>query len=894
MIDEPEFHEPPQRWMRFLEWFCDSRFWEEVEGDLTEWYNLAVEQSGKAKANRAFFRQGLSYIRPYFFGKKSISPSLFTRAMIQNYLKTVRRNFIKYKWYASLNLLGLAIGFAAFILISIYLHHQTNYENFHSKADRIYRASYLYTNGTDFNQHFARTPLNYINQLPEQIPEIEELIRFQNNDKKTIRIGQDKFKPKHAWVTDASVFEVFDFQLLEGNPSTALAEPKSIILTASKAKQYFGKSSVIGEEVFITTGLSPEEQSYKVTGIMADLPSNTHLPVDVLYSFPSEESRRGWAYVYCLLAEGSNIAQVESKKRDFILANVAEEQLDFNGIHFQQLPAIHLESNLAREIIPNGNATYIKIFYFVAFIILIIAFINFINLNSALSMGRTKEMGVRKVLGASKTHHLIYAFTESISYQFLGLILGIGIAFFIYPRFQELTGVEWTLPLLSFSLFLLLITITGGLLSGIYPATILNSLQLNTALKATKKIRFSNYSINVKNLLVGLQFSTAIILIAGALVAYQQLNYLHKKDLGFSTEQIIAIPSVPDAVTARYSTFKEQLKAIPGVTQVAACMQVPSEEIRDSGPALLEGQEEETAEAPMLDMQVIDNDFLDIMKVETLAGNPPVHEYVPRPIPEFSEEFTFQQYISEQNRSYLINKTAMQQLGFSSPEEAVGQNVSWTIGGLDFAMGPIAAVVKDFHQETLKNKVDPLLMMFEPMFLRTFLLKVDPNQLGAILPELNTAWTAAFPKQALEYHFLDDMFEQLYKQEQVEIKLLGWFSMLSIFIAAMGLFSLVAFSLRTRVKEIAIRQVLGAKLPNLVKMISRHYVWMIIISGIIAIPLSYYGANIWLENFAYRIGISPLIYLITIGIILAILLIIISFQTFWSTKTNPVEYLKQE
>ncbi|MEO0340721.1 MAG: FtsX-like permease family protein, partial [Bacteroidota bacterium] len=759
----------------------------------------------------------------------------------------------KYKWYASLNLLGLAIGFAAFILISIYLHHQTNYESFHSKADRIYRASYLYTNGTDFTQHFARTPLNYINELPNQIPEIEKLIRFQNNDKKTIRIGQDKFKPKFAWVADAEVFEVFDFELLEGDPSTALSAPNSIVLTESKAQQYFGKTSVIGEEIFITTGMSPDEQNYKVTGIMADLPSNTHLPVDVFYSFPSEADRRGWAYVYCLLSEGSDIAQVESKKRDFILANVDEEQVNFNGISFQHLPAIHLGSNLAREIKPNGNATYIKIFYFVAFIILIIAFINFINLNSALSMGRSKEMGVRKVLGASKTHHLIYAFTESISYKLIGLIMGIAIAFFIYPRFRELTGVEWTLPLLPFSLFLLLITFIGGLLSGIYPATILNSLQLNTALKSTKKLRFSNYSINVKNLLVGLQFSTAIILIAGALVAYQQLNYLHKKDLGFSTEQIIAIPSVPDAVTARYSTFKERLKSISGVTQVAACMQVPSEEIRDSGPARLEGQEDmDMEEAPMLDMQVIDNDFLDIMGVEIIAGNPPINEFVPRPIPEFSAEYTFFQYIAEQKRSYLINETAMQQLGFNNPEEAIGQNVSWNIGGLEFAMGPISAVVKDFHQETLKNKIDPLLLMFEPLFMRTFLLKVDPNQLNTILPDLNEAWTSAFPKQALEYHFLDDMFEQLYKQEQVEIKLLSWFSMLSIFIAAMGLFSLVAFSLRTRVKEIAIRQVLGAKLPSLVKMISRNYLWMIIISGIIAIPLSYYGANIWLENFAYR------------------------------------------
>lgn len=894
MSNENSYHDPPRRWMRFLEWFCDDRFWAEIEGDLIEWYNDEVETYGEQKANRAFLKQMPSYFRLYFFQKKTFSHSLYSKAMFQNYFKTVIRNFLKHKWYASINLLGLTIGFTAFILISIYLHYQTNFESFHSKADRIYRSTYIYTNGPEFKVQWARVPVDYVNELPNEIPEIKKLIRFQNQDRKYVRIGEEKFKSTHAYSTDKSVFEVFDFKLIAGNSLTALAQPKSVILSRELAQKYFGKNNVLGEEIYITSGLTAEETAYQITGVMEDLPSNTHLPVEMLLSFKDEAERSGWAYIYTLLEDGASIETVEAKIPQFIANHVDSASVWQTDFKFQALPDIHLHSNLAREIVPNGNILYVRIFYLVGFFILLIAFINFINLNSALSVKRTKEFGMRKVLGARKSHNLLYAFTESVTYSLIGLLGGAILAYYLFPYFRQLTGTDFNLSFLPFAGFLFLIVILGGFLSGIYPATVMSSLNLITTLKSPRKITVSGYSIDVRRLLVGLQFCASIILIGGALVGFNQIQFIKQKNLGLKKDQILAIPSVPDPVTAGYKKFKEQVKAISGVQKVAACMQVPSEEIRDSGPVLVKGMNEDPRKAPTMDMQIIDGDFMEMMDIEFLAGHVPNHEFVLKPIPAFTEEYTVQHYINEQPRTYIINEMGMKKLGWSTPEEAIGQEISWSIGPFRLAMGPITGVVKDFHQESLKNEVDPLLMVFDPIWLRSFLLELETKQLPSTIKQIGAVWEESFPKYPFEYHFLDDLFNDLYEAESTQIQLLSWFSLLSIFIAAIGLFSLVAYNLQMRMKEIAIRKVLGANLKNLIQLISKEYIWIIIVSGSIAIPISYYGVHQWLENFAYRIDISFFTYLMTLFIILVTLLFIISMQTFWSTQANPADNLNQE
>lgn len=814
--------------------------------------------------------------------------------MLQNYLKTILRNFFKHKWYTGINLLGLALGFAAFILICIYLHYQTSFENFHTKADRIFRPTYQTQVGQEFNVQWARVPVNYINELPADIPEIEALIRFQNQDRKYVRIGTEKFRPSHAYVTDKEVFDVFDFKLIAGDPATALGRPYSVVLTEHLAKKYFGNDNALGREIYINSSFASEEIGYEVTGVMADLPGNTHLPVEMLLSFKDETERQGWAYIYILLKEGASVEAVEAKMPQFIADHVEDASANQIGFEFQPLKSIHLHSHLAREIIPNGNALYIRLFLWVAVFVLAIALINFINLSIALAMGRSKEFGVRKILGSLRRHHFIYTLTESIGYNLLALMLGVGLAYWLFPIFHQLTEVEMNVELLPFSVFLILIAIVSGILASIYPATVLNALKLSTLVKSPRTLSVSNFSINIRRLLLGVQFCASILLMVGALAGYQQLQYWQQKNLGLKKEQIMALPALPDAVTADYRTFKEQAKQIKGVKTVAACMQTPSEEIRDSGPVLIKGVNDDPEQAPVLDVQVIDADFIDIMDIELIAGHVPNHEFVLKPIPEFTADFTVVDYINGQPRTYLINETAMKQLGWQSAEEALGREISWSIGGFKLAMGPITGVVKDFHQESLKNKIDPLVLIFDPIWLRTFLLEVETAQMATTLQEVGKVWDETFPKYPFEYYFLNDLFNQLYHSERAQIQLLSWFSLLSVLIAAFGLFGLVAFNLRTRVKEIAIRRVLGADHSDLIKLFGKSYLLILLASGCIALPISYWGIQQWLQNFAYQMTVTPLVLLIPLGAVVFAMFIIVSVQTLRTAAANPAGVLSEE
>ena len=323
--------------------------------------------------------------------------------MLINYLKITLRSFQKNYLYATLNVIGLAVGFAAFILITVYVHYETSFENFHSKAERIYRATYRYQSAGAYGVHWARVPVDYINQLPNEMPEVEALVRFQNYERQYVRVDQEKFSPKHAYTTDPEVFEVFDFPLIAGDATTALARPYSVVLTESTAHRYFGNKAALGKNLFVTTDFSAEETPYTVTGIMADVPTHTHLPVDMFFSFQHPEKRSGWAYVYALLRAEAPLSGLQAKMPDFVDKYTDDESALQVSFEFQPLADIHLQSDLAREITPNGNQWYVTIFYLVGGFILLIALINYVNLSSALALGRLREVGVRRVLGAQRS-----------------------------------------------------------------------------------------------------------------------------------------------------------------------------------------------------------------------------------------------------------------------------------------------------------------------------------------------------------------------------------------------------------------------------------------------------------------------------------------------------------
>jgi len=813
-----------------------------------------------------------------------------------NYLKIFARNFYRNRSYAMINLLGLAVGFMVFMLAMVYVYFETHFESFHHRADHIYRATYRYAPPGDYQTHWARVPFDYVNELPKEIPGVKRLIRFQNHARKYFRIGEEKFSPPHVYVADKDVFEVFDFELVRGNAKNALAEPYSIVISESLAAKYFPNENPLGKEMFVIGDLDSAETVHQITGVMKDLPSHTHLPINMLISFKDNAERSGWAYTYILLDEGTRISEVEERIPAFIRKYSSEQQAKNDAIIFQPLRDIHLESNLAREIVPNGKHLYVRVVGFAGILILMVAVINFMNLSSAMSLGRAKEIGMRKVMGASRWQLTSYLMTESVVNHLIALLIGAGFAYLILPSFDGFITVQFLPNIWWFASVMIAVAIILGLVAGTYPVLLLTSLKPIVVLKTTKALTIfgKEKPFSIKRVMVAFQFGISVLLIGSALIAYNQFTYLLNKNLGMQREQIIAMPGLPDQVKAKYETFRDRIAGEQGIVGVSACMEVPSREIRDAGPVLIEGVNSDPTKAPIMDIQIVDDNFAALLGLNFVAGGNFTRPLNSKALPEFTEKFTLQDYLLNQEREYLINETAMRQLGWTSPEEAISQNISWSIGDLVLSPGPIRGVIKDFHQESLKNKVDPIIMVREPIWLRTFLIKVETHNTTASLEKISKVWNELFPFYPMEYHFLDELYDNLYKGERVQVQLLFILSAVAIMIAFIGLVGLVAYALKTRTKEIAVRKVLGASISDLVRLMSREYIIVLLIGAAIAIPVSIYGVNEWLSGFAYRVDISPMSYGIALILIVGLLLLTVGLQTFRAARLNPADTLRDE
>jgi len=892
-------HSPPPSALKFFRWYCRADRREELEGDLEESYYLSLSAGKSARrANILFWWNVLRCCRSYAY--KSTVLNRYSNSaypMLTNYLKVIRKNFAKQRVYALLNIAGLAIGFTACVLISIYLHFETSFEDFHSKADNIHRVTVHYTSPSGYDTHFARVDMDYINAVPSEIPEVEKLIRFQNHEPKFLRIGEEKFLQDNAFVTDKDVFEVFDFPLTQGDPAVALVAPFSVVISEKVAKKYFGDANPMGKEVFITGWWSTEETTYKITGVMEDLPVNTHLPVDMLFSFRNEAERSWWAYTYLLLKDGASAQEVRAKIDLLAVKNDGEKVLEGTEFVLQPLKSIHLQSNLAREIKPNGSIAYVKIFLVVGILILALAMINFMNLSSAMSLARSKEIGIRKILGAAHWQVVLYSLTESVIFCLLAALASAGLAYLVFPLFSDITEIENLLSLVQLTVGLLAIAVVSGLLGGFYPAFVISSFKPSHIIKSGKVFSLTNRAgkFNVKRMFITLQFAISILLIGSALIARRQFVFLNETNLGIEKDQVIALTSVPDVVKDQFKLFKDKLESQPGIKGVSACLEVPSREIRDGGVVMAEGIQEVRENAPSMDIQVIDHDFLEVMGIELLAGEPLPKSLVYEPLPTFAGGDDVGKYLLEKRRAYLINETAMHKIGWKTPEEALGKNIEWTQdGGYRLARGPVVGIVKDYHQETLKNKVDPMIMVFEPLWLRNFLVKAEPDNIEATLATIESTWNELFPQYPFEYHFLDELFNNLYQNEQRQLKLLYMLSGLAIVIAFIGLFGLIAYSLRTRVKEIAIRKVMGAGFGNLVRLIGKEYLAVMTVGAVLAIPPSYFLVSAWLDDFAYRVEVTPLSYIVTLSFIALLLLATVALQTLKSASANPAETLREE
>ena len=485
---------------------------------------------------------------------------------------------------------------------------------------------------------------------------------------------------------------------------------------------------------------------------------------------------------------------------------------------------------------------------------------------------------------------------ESILHNLFAAGLSLLITWAVFPYFQQISGSELTLPAGLLIAGVGTLAIICGLLASLYPAWNLRNSPSVQLLRQKKSMSLpaSTGRVSFKRVLLTIQFCASMILLGSAVVAYTQFDYLHRKDLGLDKEQVLVLPQVPDPVKDQFPTFKAQVSSIPGVNQVAACMEVPSREIRDTGPVQVIGVHPDSESAPMMDVQVVSPDFLELMDIQLLEGENPFDQVRYMPPPQFDTTYSPEQYLGEQARAYLLNETAMKQLGWQTPQEAIGQQIKWSIGSFELAPGPVKGIVRDYHQESLKNPIEPLIFLFEQIWLGNFLIKVETQNLPETISQIQTVWNQLYPAYPMEYQFMDELYNKLYQNDRKLLQLLMIFSGLALFIAFLGLLGLVTYSLHTRMKELAIRKVLGAQPLSLVQLMSKEYLWVLVIGALLAIPISYVGVQQWLENFAYRVSVNGLTYLFTLLFMAFLLVITISLQTLRGISLNPADTLRDE
>ncbi|MEO1450710.1 MAG: FtsX-like permease family protein, partial [Bacteroidota bacterium] len=621
----------------------------------------------------------------------------------------------------------------------------------------------------------------------------------------------------------------------------------------------------------------------------------SHMPVEVFLSFESPRARSWWAYVYILLKPGTSIEEVEKGMPGFFDKHYTDRGAGTVEFRFMPLRDIHLTSNLVREIMPNGDILYVRIFAWASVFLLLIALINSLNMSSALAMGRAKEIGMHLVMGASIHQLRRFALIESGLYHILAVVLGLGVLWGSLPFLQQILPFTILIPPVWLIMGMLLLAMVLGILTGIYPARVLTQASLQQVFLGRRKGNQTAHqsAMRLRHVLIGLQFTAAVLLMSSAWVSTRQVRFLQEKNLGLNPHQVLALPALPNPVTDRYTAFRDRVNSIPGVVKVSGCMQLPSTEIRDAGPVTVVGRESDPDMAPILDIQVISPDYFETLDIQLIAGEDRSADYQFTDPPRFTAEYTPEAYLGEIPRKYLINETAMHKLGFESPEEAIGQQISWEIGGYKLAAGPVTGIVADVHQETLKNRVDPTVMVVEQIWLRTILLKLSTQEMTETLGEVQAAWDELFPSYPMRYQFLDEAYARLYQQEQQQLRLLLILTGLSVILALIGLFSLVAFALRMRMQEFAIRRILGAQGRHLIRHIGQQYVVALLVASVIAIPASYYLVDQWLETFAYHIPVSSLPYVFTLIALTGLVLTAIGVQVWRSTRRNPSEVLRE-
>jgi putative ABC transport system permease protein len=811
--------------------------------------------------------------------------------MFKNYIKTAWRNLIKQKAFSILNISGLAIGLSCFLLIAIYIIDEISFDKFHTKASRIYRInSAIRFGGADMKLAVTADPMGAA--LKKDYPQVEEYVRIYNsNGGKLIKKDLAFIPESRVAHVDSTFFNVFTLDVLEGDAKTALNEPNTVVLTESAAIKYFNTTKAVGKTIETNERNST---LYKVTAVIKDIPRTSHFDFDFLFSMDNVEY--GWGsflshnfYTYLLLKEGTDVKQFEKSFDQFIsnyvmpeakqvmnIQSIEEFQKSGNNISYNLIPItdIHLKSDYTPEITAGGNLQYVYIFSAVAIFILILACINFMNLTTARSANRAKEVGIRKVLGTERKQLIGQFLCESTLMALISLLLAICIAFLVLPLFNDVSGKQMELQTLFSPVtlpLLIALPFVVGILAGSYPAFYLSAFQPIQVLK--NKLQFGSKGGGLRSALVVFQFATSIVLIIGTIVIYRQLNYIQTKQLGFKKDQVLVIDDF-SMLGQNAEAFRNEMLKQPSIKNATFSSYLPVANSSRNDNTFSKEAVMDSKSGFNMQVWKVDDQYIPTMGMELTRGR------------NFSKVF------ATDSNSVILNESAAKILGYDDP---VGKKI-YTI--TDYETGALSAfqiigVVKNFHFQSLKENIGPLsLQLGRSIGSASF--KIEAGSTAGILKQAESIWKSMAPNMPFNYRFLDEAFDQMYRAEQRVGKIALIFSVLAIFIGCLGLFGLAAFVAEQRTKEIGVRKVLGASVNGIVHLLSKDFIKLVFIAFIIAAPIAWWAMNQWLQDFVYRVTISWWIFLAAAFIAISIALITVSFQAIKAALTNPVKNLRAE
>ena len=807
--------------------------------------------------------------------------------MFKNYVKIALRNFLKHKGFSFINIFGLAIGVACCLLIVLYVLDEVSYDQYHEKANKIYRVGIRgFVNNNLF--HGVVTPAPMAKTLVNEFPEVTAATRLRNFGFPVFRYEDKVFSEEKVFWVDQAFFDVFTVPFIKGDPKTALAQPNMIVLTRSMALKYFGDEDPIGKSLN-----ADKRRDYLVTGVVEDVPHNSHFHYDFLASLITYDDSRSpiWVsnnyYTYFVLQEGASSEAFEAKLAGLVKKYVGPQIMAAVGITLEQffasggawdyfiqlLTGIHLHSHLDYELEPNGDIAYVYIFSIIAIGILFVACINFVNLATARAANRAREVGIRKTVGSNRGQLIRQFLSETTIMSFFAVLLALLAVQLLLPLFNNITGKQLAVPYIQNVLtlpLLLGLVLFIGILAGTYPAFFLASFDPVIALKT--EMSGKSKKSNIRNVLVVFQFTVSIVLIVGAVIVSRQLKYIQNRNLGFNKEQVVIVKKTDD-IGNQVPVFRQELLKNPKVINATNTNDLIGNEFGNSAYKLAGATGEETH---LLHTYSTDPYFVETYQIEMAAGR------------------YYEEGRQADQQSAVINEAAVKDLGLTDP---LGKQIVAIAPTSDRSLTfTIIGVMKNFHFKSLHHQIGPLIVhLYGPEGRGRYVsVRIHSENIRETLTFLENTWRKFASNQAFEYEFFDDHFARIYQAEERTGQIFFSFSLLAIIIASLGLFGLAAFVAEQRTKEIGIRKVLGATEVGIVFLLSKQFTKWVVLSNLFAWPIAYYFMQKWLQRFAYQASISAWSFLFAFIVVLLLALLTVSYQTVKAARSNPVELLRHE